>query len=39
MNSIDTIDRYCEDSSGYASSTLQGAINDAYVDYKYGNVS
>ena len=37
--SIDTINYYCEEPEKYSKSTLQGALNDAWVHYQHGNVS
>ena len=36
--SIAVIDEFCENPSKYQN-CLQGAINDAYVHYEYGNAS
>ena len=36
--SIAVIDEFCENPSKYQN-CLQGAINDAYIHYEYGNAS
>lgn len=38
-NSIDLIDKYCENPSHYKNWQLREAIKDAETHYKYGNAS